>query len=109
MKNRKVYAIDLDDTLCKGQFRGEWEPEPFLGRVEKVNNLYKQGNIILICTARNPQWYAVTLAWLIKYWVMFHWLNCQYKSWYDCLIDDKNIYSNDFFNDNINDLDFYKK
>lgn len=97
-KDKKVYAIDLDWTLCEWQFRGEWEPKPSLDRIEKINKLYKEWNIILICTARNPQWYAVTLAWLIKYWVMFHWLNCQYKSWADIYVDDKAIKDTDFFN-----------
>lgn len=51
--NRKIYAVDLDNTLRTWVFRNE-APTPIQHRIDKVNELYKQWNIILICTARNP-------------------------------------------------------
>jgi hypothetical protein len=94
---KKIYAVDLDLTLCTGKFREE-EPTPIQYRIDKINSLYTQWNVILICTARNPKYYQQTLAWLIKHWVMFHWLNMQYKPWVDIFIDDKAINDKDFFN-----------
>lgn len=96
--SKKIYAIDLDDTLCIWKFR-ESEPTPIKDRIKKVNDLYKKWNVILICTARNPVYYQQTLWWLISNWVYFHWLNMQYKPWADYYIDDKAITDKDFFKD----------
>ena len=96
--DRKIYAIDLDNTLSLWAFRNE-APTPIQERIDKVNELYKKWNVILICTARNPKYYAITLWWLISNWVMFHWLNMQYKPWADIFIDDKAVSDKEFFND----------
>ena len=101
-KDRKVYAIDLDWTLCKGEFRGEWEPTPYLERIEKINSLYTKWNIILIYTARDPSFFVATYAWLIKHWVKHHWINMSRKPWADIYLDDKAVFTNDFFEDDIN-------
>lgn len=95
--NRKIYAVDLDNTLCTWAFRNE-TLTALKCRIDKINELYKQWNVILICTARNPTYYSITLWWLISNWVMFHWINMQYKPWADFYIDDKAINDKDFFN-----------
>lgn len=107
-RERWVYAVDLDWTLCKGEFWGEWEPAPLTERIEKINKLYKQWNIILIYTARDPRYFTDTYAWLIKYWVMHHWINMSRKPGCDVYLEDKAIYTNHFFDDNINNLPFYE-
>ena len=99
MKERRVYAVDLDWTLCEWEFRGEWEPTPKIERINKINELYKNWSIILIYTARNPTYFQLTYAWLIKYWVMHHWINMQHKPGADVYIDDKAINDKLFFND----------
>lgn len=96
-RERWVYAVDLDWTLCEWEFWWEWEPKPLLDRIEKINNLYKEWNIILIYTARDPSYFQLTFAWLIKYWVMHHWINMKSKPWADIYIDDKAIKDTDFF------------
>lgn len=96
-RKRWVYAVDLDWTLCKGEFWGGVDPEPLLDRIEKINNLYKQGNIILIYTARDPIYFRDTFAWLIKYGVMHHGINMKSKPWADIYIDDKAINDKVFF------------
>ena len=106
--NKLVYAIDLDWTICLGQFRGEWEPEPIQSRIDYINWLYKKWHIILIYTARDPSLFVQTYAWLVKHWVMHHWINMQRKPGSDYYLDDKAIYTNHFFNDKINDLNFYE-
>lgn len=97
-RERWVYAVDLDWTLCKGEFWWEWEPTPLTERIEKINNLYKWWAIILIYTARDPRYFIDTYAWLIKHWVMHHWINMKCKPGADLYIDDKAINDKDFFN-----------
>ena len=94
---RKIYAFDLDWTLCTWKPR-EWECTPIKYRIDKVNKLYKQWNVILIYTARHPEYFQDTFAWLIKFWVYHHWINMWRKPWADFYIDDKGIHDKDFFN-----------
>ena len=94
--NDKVLAIDLDGVLCEGEFWGEGEPKPKQDMIDRVWKWYKQGAHIIIYTARQPRYYAVTLAWLIKYEVPFHGIAMLYKPGADCyVIDDKGINSAD--------------
>lgn len=88
-KNRKVYAVDIDGVIAKGRF---WDEEctPMTENIEKINDLYKKGNIILYHTARHPQYYEVTYAWLIKQGCYFHALRMGKMS-ADYYIDDRNL------------------
>ena len=99
---KKVYAVDLDWTLCEWEFRWEREPTPYKERIEKINDLYTKWNIILIYTARDPSYFTLTYAWLIKHWVKHHWINMSRKPGRDIYVDDRAIFSNDFFWDIIN-------
>lgn len=87
--NDKLIAVDLDGTLCKGEFWWEWEPEPIKERIEYFNSLYKKGGHIIIYTARNPIYYSVTQQWLDKYGVMYHWITMMKKIGADIYVDDK--------------------
>jgi len=93
----KLIAIDLDGTLCKGEFWGEGDPTPIKERIEYFNNIYKKGAHIIIYTARQPRYFIKTMAWLIKNEVMYHGIMMQQKPGADLYCDDKVI--------NINDLD----
>lgn len=95
-KKRTIYAFDLDGTLCTGKPR-EWECEPIRERIEEVNKLYKQWHVILIYTARYPEYFSDTLAWLIKFWVHHHGINMRTKPGADIYIDDKAISAGEFF------------
>lgn len=85
----KLICVDLDWTLSKGEFWGKWEPEPIVKMIKYTNSLYLKWWHIVIYTARNPDWYRDTMAWLIKNWVFFHWIAMQMKPWADLYIDDK--------------------
>ena len=87
--NDKLIACDLDGTLCVGEFWGEGEPKPIRERIDWINELYKKGAHIIIYTARQPDMYSVTFAWLLKHGVMFHGIAMQHKPGADCYIDDK--------------------
>jgi len=85
---RKVYSIDIDGTLTNGEPFWEQEPTPNVKNIEKVRELYRNGNIIIIHTAR--QWWTApeTVAWLIKNKVPFHGIYMA-KGASDVYIDDK--------------------
>ena len=96
--NNKLICIDLDWTLCEWEFREWWEPNPIQERIDFINkNIYQRGWHIIIYTARSPEFYKITLAWLIKYWVKFHWIAMFIKPWADLYIDDKAINADLFF------------
>lgn len=93
----KLIAVDLDWTLCEWEFRGEWEPKPIKERIDYINSLYKKWWHIVIYTARSPEFFALTYAWLIKNWVKFHGIAMQQKPWADVYICDKSLNIDDVF------------
>lgn len=99
MKQRIIF--DLDGTLCSHE-RDYNNAIPFFDRIKKVNQLFEEGNIIIIDTARGSttgiDWYTITLKQLNSWGVKFHDLRVGEKLNYDLLIDDKAINSNLYFN-----------
>lgn len=93
---RTVIAVDLDGTLCEGEFWGDGEPEPKNIVINKVNNLYKSGAVVLIYTARMPEYARQTQTWLDKHGVLYHGVNYQRKPGADVYIDDKALNVEDF-------------
>lgn len=94
--NDKVICVDLDGTLCEGEFWGtEGEPKPKNDMIGKVWDWYKKGAHIIIYTARQPAWYPHTHAWLLKYGVPFHGIAMTMKPGADIYIDDKAIHPDD--------------
>jgi len=87
--NDKLFAVDMDGVLCKGEFWGEEEPEPQIKVIEYFNSLYKKGGHIIIYTARNPKLYPETQNWLDKYGVMYHGIAMMKKIGADVYVDDK--------------------
>lgn len=85
----KLIAVDLDGTLCKGEFWGECEPEPIQERIDYINGLYKKGAHIIIYTARLPEYFEATRLWLIKYKVYYHGIAMRDKIGADVYIDDR--------------------
>ena len=93
MKERKIIAVDLDETLSTGKF-WQKEPQPIKSMIDKVWKWYVNGNVILIYTARQPKYYSLTLAWLIKYEVPFHGIAMFIKPSADIYVDSKNSLQN---------------
>jgi len=87
----KLICVDLDGTLSKGECWSKTdEPKPIQEMIDFINNkLYKRGSHIIIYTARRPGMYQMTLAWLIKYGVLFHGISMRVKPGADLYIDDK--------------------
>jgi len=93
--NDKLIAIDLDGTLCVGEFWGEKEPEPIREAIDRVWQWYKRGAHIVIYTARQAKMYPETHAWLLKHGVPFHGICMQMKPGADLYIDDKALHVED--------------
>lgn len=85
----KVIAVDLDGTICEGEFWGEGEPVPKQAMIDTMMEWYKKRAVIIIYTARQPKYYAATHGWLVKHHVPFHGIVMQMKPGADVYIDDK--------------------
>ena len=86
--NRRVINWDIDGTLTNGEPFWKEEPTPNATNIEKVRELYREGNIIIIHTARQWELATETVAWLIKHRVPFHGIFMA-KGGSDCYVDDK--------------------
>jgi len=95
-KNRHntVLAVDIDDTIATGRFWVEGEAQPIQENLDRINRLYKDGYVIIYHTARHPQHYALTYAWLIEHGAFFHALEMG-KLAAEFYIDNKALYIDD--------------
>ena len=98
-----IIYVDIDDTICyyENDNKGNYNMAlPYYKRIEKINNLYDEGNTIIYWTARGTMtginWFKITLKQLNKWNCKFHELRMN-KPVYDLFIDDKNINSNNYF------------
>lgn len=88
--NDKLIAVDLDGTLSEGECWSKTdEPTPIQPMIDYVNGLYRKGAHIIIYTARMPDMYQMTLAWLLKHGILFHGISMRVKIGADLYLDDK--------------------
>ena len=111
---KKIYAFDLDDTLCERDEGLEHlgvdkykHSRPLPKMINKVNELYDNGHTIYIYTARGmsqfngdvnkiiSELYVLTLDSLKEWGVKHHGL-IMGKIHYDLLIDDKSLGKDNF-------------
>lgn len=96
----KIY-VDLDNTLCITNGMDYLTSKPIHSRINKINELYDQGNEITIYTARGSvtkiDYYNLTKNQLNKWDVKYHNLSVGEKPDFDLLIDDKAISDINFF------------
>lgn len=104
----KRYVFDLDNTLCdtKKKDNNHWDylgSKPFKERIKKVNELFEQGDYIIVETARGSvskkNWYEETYKQLVDYGLKFHELRTGVKFNGDLFVDDKGINSEIFFDE----------
>lgn len=105
----KTYVFDIDGTICSLSAGNYKEAKPILDRIEKINLLYDQGNIIVFHTARGmgrnngdsnlaiSQFYELTRSQLDSWSVKYHKLILGKPSG-DVYIDDKACLDKEFFN-----------
>lgn len=96
MKNKKIYCFDLDETLCSKAIDGDYvTAKPFQKAIDKVNELFDDGNTILIFTGRGSSsgknWEELTVKQLNQWEIKHHKLIMNKKPTYDIIIDDKAI------------------
>lgn len=97
-----IIYVDIDETIClTPPSRDYSKAVPIYDRIKKINDLYDQGDIIVYWTARGSgsgiDWREVTEAQLKTWDARHHELKLG-KPVYDLFIDDKNINSEEFFN-----------
>lgn len=85
--------VDIDGTICTQQKSNEYEKaEPIYSMINKINNLYDNGNEIIYWTARGSNsgidHYDLTKTQLKKWNCKYHKLRMGKPS-YDLWIDDK--------------------
>ena len=92
MKNKSIYYIDIDNTICYTKGSDYVNSIPIYDRINKFNNLVNQGHEVHYLTARgaisNIDWSDFTLRQLKLWNVQYSSLNMG-KPHYDLWIDDK--------------------
>ena len=88
-----IIYVDIDNTICKTDKMDYHNAKPILKNIEKINNLFHQGNKIIYWTARGSvskkKYYDLTYNQLIDWGCKFHSLSVGEKPAYDLLICDK--------------------
>ena len=92
--------VDIDNTILDTPSTDYKKSKPMKERIEKINQLYDDGNTIVYWTARGSvsgiDWSDLTEKQLKDAGVKYHELKMG-KPAYDLFIDDKNINSEEFF------------
>ena len=74
-----IYCFDLDGTLCTNTNGKYARATPYLERIKKVNQLYSDGNYIIINSARGSNtginWYDTTEKQIKSWGINFHELH----------------------------------
>tara|TARA_Y100000034_G_C6711005_1_gene314058 strand:- start:280 stop:606 length:327 start_codon:yes stop_codon:yes gene_type:complete len=104
-----TYVFDIDGTICTLTDGDYSKAKPIKDRIEKVNDLYSQGNYIIFYTARGmgrfkndkekaiSTFYDFTVKQLHGWSVRYNELHLG-KPAGNLYIDDKGIKDEDFFN-----------
>jgi len=107
---KMTYVVDIDGTLCTITDGDYKKAKPIKKRIDKINKLFKEGNIIVLHTARgmgrfrgnawksHHEFLLLTESQLKKWGVLYHELIMGKPSG-DFYIDDKGINDEDFFAD----------
>jgi len=95
-----IYCFDIDDTICTTNGMDYSQATPLIERIAVLNSLFDDGNIIKLNTARGSKtgidWTDLTKHQLKSWGVKYHELHMA-KPYADYYIDDKGVYSEDFF------------
>ena len=97
-----IIYVDIDETICiSPEDRDYNKAVPIEKNIKKINKMYDNGDRIVYWTARGTgsgiDWRSVTEKQFLKWGVKYHELHLG-KPIYDLFIDDKNINSETFFN-----------
>ena len=92
--NNMKYCFDLDETICATPSSRKYDDAvPYIRVIQKINELYNQGNEITIFTARGStsgiDYRELITTQLSDWGVKFHKLIDKGKPSYDLFVDDK--------------------
>jgi len=94
------YIVDIDHTICQNSNSDYENSIPLFDRIQKINDLYDQGHVIIYWTARGGNsgldWSELTKSQLKIWGCRYHELK-MHKPVYDVWIDDRAINAEDFF------------
>ena len=98
-----IYYIDIDETICNTPSSREYDKSiPIKKAIDKVNKIYDEGHTVIFWTARGTgsgiDWRDVTESQLKTWGVRYHELKLG-KPIYDIFIDDKNMNSKTWLDD----------
>ena len=96
-----VIYVDIDHTICETDTSLDYEQAvPWKENIDKVNQLFDDGHTIVYWTARGSgtgiDWRDVTEKQFEKWGVKYHKLILK-KPLYNIFIDDRNINTDNFF------------
>lgn len=98
-----IIYVDIDDTICYNDSNDKMNymnAKPYIDRINRINELYDEGNQIIYWTARGTgsgiYWLPETKKQLEEWGCKFHGIKVG-KPIYDLFIDDKNINSELYF------------
>lgn len=90
------YVFDIDGTICS-QEKDYTLAKPYVSRIERINRLYEEGNLIWLYTARGTDtgidWTKITKEQLKRWGIKYDQLTFGKPS-ADRYIDDKGINAN---------------
>jgi len=88
----KTYCIDIDGTICTNTYGDYKNAEPYFERIEEINKLHRDGNKIILFTARGTSsgkdWKETTKRQLVDWGLSYDELLFG-KPEADVFIDDK--------------------
>ena len=94
-----IYCFDLDDTLCESVGLDYSTASPWITRIERVNQLFEDGHVIKVYTARGSEtgidWREITEKQLGEWGLKYHHLILG-KPAADIYVDDKACHERDF-------------
>ena len=95
----KIYNFDLDNTLCITEGNNYPESKPIQERIDYVNKLHAEGNVINIWTSRGQRsgrdYEDFTILQLHRWGLEYDELLI--KPHADVYVDDKAVHPNDFY------------
>jgi len=96
-----IIYVDIDETICiSHEDRDYSKAVPIKKHINKINEMYDNGNKIIYWTARGTgsgiDWREVTEKQFVEWGVKYHELKFG-KPIYDLFIDDKNVSTSEFF------------
>jgi hypothetical protein len=94
-----TYCFDIDGTLCSQEPTDYMLATPYEERIRRVNELFDQGHVIKLFTARGSKsgvdWSVATKTQILSWGLRHHELILG-KPHADFYIDDKAVHSDEF-------------